>query len=143
MKYNRSLIRGESITRVLSFALLAMALVVATSSSLWAQGQGQGRRMGQVDIDSLVADLTEQLDLTEKQAVQLKPVLEKQYSGMRELMMAARQSGDRSTVQPKMAQLREQHHAEVAKILTEDQLKKYQEIQESSRRGGMGRRPGG
>jgi hypothetical protein len=58
--------------------------------------------MGQVDIDSLVTDLTEQLNLTEQQATQLKPVLEEQYSSMRELMMAARQSGDMASARPKM-----------------------------------------
>lgn len=139
----RTASRTGSPARCLSIALVTLALVLSSSASLLAQGQGQGRRMGQVDIDSLVTDLTEQLNLTEEQATQLKPVLEEQYSSMRELMMAARQSGDMASARPKMEELRKQHHEKVSKILTEEQLKKYQEIQESSRRGGMGRRPGG
>ena len=130
-------------TRVLSIMGVMLALVLSTATPLLAQGQGQGRRMGQLDVDSLVADLTVQLELTDEQAAQLKPVLEEQYTAMRELMMAARQSGDMDSARPKMEELRKQHHEKVAKILTEEQLKKYQEIQESARRRGMGRRPGG
>ena len=70
-----------------------VALGLAATPALAQQGPG-GRRM--LSPDERLAQLTEQLDLTDEQAAQMKPIIDEQSKKQRELFENA--GGDRATM---------------------------------------------
>ena len=86
-------------------------------------------------VDQMLESFTRELELTETQAAQIRQILEKERKqpGMKQPDMMERGSPE------EMASLfrkqREQRDQEIKKILTEDQIKKYDEIQKNRSRG--------
>lgn len=110
--------RGALTTLV---ALIALGLSAAPAVA--QQGQG-GRRM--MNADERLAQLTEQLDLTDDQAKQMKPIIDEQTKKQQEIFDNS--GGDRETMRAEMTKLWEETQASYAEVLTEEQMKQYQEM---------------
>jgi len=125
----------------LGFFLL-FAIVFATVSV------AQNRGMGNVDPKEMAQRQTEELKKAlnlnkdqEKKVLALNQKSAEQMSALREEMMSG--GGDREAMREKMTKFREEQTAEMKKILTEDQYKKYEKYLEE-RRGMRGQGgPGG
>ena len=113
-------------------ALVALvALGLAATPALAQQGPG-GRRM--LSPDERLARLTEQLDLTDEQAAQMKPIIDEQSKKQQELFENA--GGDRETMRAEMTKLMEETDKQYAEVLTEEQMSKYREIRQERMRQG-------
>lgn len=142
--------------------ILAIAAVMFMSTNAFAQGFGQreNRRFSPEEMVQRQTDrLASVLGLNDAQKAELLK-LNKEYAGKRRQGMGFgsrgnRNRGERDTVnvnrssgdhmkemRAQMAETQEAYKAELKKILTEDQFKKYEEqekaMQEGMRRGGQG-----
>jgi len=87
-----------------------------------------------LDADQRIAQLETQLELTDAQVEQLRPIVEEQTRKQRELFAGG--SGDRETMRSEMAKLRDQTDEQFAEVLSQEQMKKYRELrQQRSRQG--------
>jgi periplasmic protein CpxP/Spy len=126
--------------RAIPGIVAAIALVLVAAPARAQQGPPAGR--GMPSVDDRVAQMTEQLNLTEEQQAKVRPILEKQVSQRQELL--EKQAGDRETMRAEMRKLLEQGDEELAGVLTEEQMKRHvEQRQQWMRRGPPGRRPGG
>jgi Spy/CpxP family protein refolding chaperone len=96
-------------------------------------------------MDAVMVELTEQLELTDEQAGEIRELLETQRVRSRELLEAARASGEGRSgmagMREKMAEIREATSAAVNRILSAEQAALYEELQAEQRerrRGGPG-----
>jgi len=114
-----------------------------------AQQRPEGR--GQ-DLDQTMVELTEQLELNEQQAVQIRDLLAEQNEQSRKMIEEARASGQgRSAfgaMRERIGELREGTHARIKEILSAEQMAGYEEFvakREANRprRRGQGPPPGG
>lgn len=113
-------------------AVLGLAMVFAVvASSAEAQQRGPGGGMG-MNLDDQMARLTEVLELDEEQAKAVRVVLEGQMEKMQEMRSSA--GGNREGMRAAMMEIREETNAELAEILTEEQMTKYTEMM-AQRRG--------
>lgn len=140
---------------------IAQALVVAFASVIVVAGsaQAQGRRGPDFDLDRHMERLTERLSLTEEQAEQLRPIFQGHFEAMQAMVEQRRAEAEARREQMRqqreemrqqgeamrdaMAQMREQTHAQVAGILSEEQLERFAQFQREemrARRGEMQRR---
>lgn len=132
---------------------LFVAVLCCLATSVFAQGQGgfggpQGGR-GQFDPAQMVTRQADRLkktcELTDEQYEKVKALYQKQADEMKKQMEEAQQGqgqGQRMDREA-MQKQREAQEAELKKILTEDQWKKYEEEQKTRRqRRGQGG-PGG
>ena len=113
-----------------SFVAL-FALVLASTPALAQQGQG-GRRM--LGADERLAQMTEQLDLTDEQVKQMKPIVEEQTKKQEAIFENA--SGDRETMRAEMMKLMEETDKQYAEVLTEEQMNTYREMRQQRMRQG-------
>lgn len=96
-----------------------------------------GRRMhGPMTPEDQLARMTKQLQLTDEQQAKIKPIIEEQHKQMGDLRQDTSMS--REDRFAKFREIREQLNEKIKPILTADQQKKWQKIQEE-RRGGRGR----
>lgn len=122
-----------AIGAVLAFAWLA-------APALAQQGPPQGR--GMPSVEERLAQMTEQLKMTEDQAAKVRPILEKQDRQRQELFQ--KYGGDRETMRAEMRKLIEEGDREMAGVLTEEQMKKHvEQRQQRMRQGPPGGRAGG
>ncbi len=121
--------------RTLTVLVASFALAVSATPALAQQGQG-GRQM--LDADERLARLTEQLDLSDEQAKELKPIVEEQTKKQEELFQNA--GGDRETLRADMMKLLDETEEAYAEVLTEEQMNQYREMMQ--RRMRQGRPPG-
>lgn len=121
--------------RLRATALTCLALVLTTAPAVAQQGPG-GRRM--LDADQRMAQLTTQLDLDDAQAEQLRPIVEEQTKRQQALFESY--SGDRETMRAEMTKLRDETDEQFARVLSEEQMKKYRELRQQRMR--QGRPPG-
>ena len=84
--------------------------------------------------DERLAQLTEQLDLTDEQAKQMKPIIEEQSKKQQEIFDSA--SGDRETMRAEMMNLMEETDEQYAEVLTEEQMNTYREMRQQRMRQG-------
>jgi hypothetical protein len=117
--------------------------MLAGSSTLYAQmGQGEGQGGGQwghgqgqpMTTDQRLQRMTQQLNLTDAQQQQIKPILEnesKQMQALREDSSLSQQ--DRMT---KMMAIRQESSSQIKPVLNADQQKQYEEMM--NRRRGPG-----
>ena len=121
--------------RLFSGALTAFvvlfALGLVSTPALAQQGPG-GRRM--LSSDERLAQLTEQLDLTDEQVKQMKPIIDDQTKNQQELFQNA--GGDRETMRAEMMKLMEETDRQYAEVLTEEQMTKYREMRQQRMRQG-------
>jgi Spy/CpxP family protein refolding chaperone len=122
-------------------AIVAMlALVGLAAPGLAQQGPPQGR--GMPSVDERLAQMTEQLQLTDEQVTKVRPILEKQDRQRQELFET--HGGDRETMRAEMRKLIEEGDKELASVLTEQQMTKHvEQRQQRVRQGPPGGRPGG
>jgi hypothetical protein len=106
-----------------TMAVLGLALVFALPAE--AQQRRQGGGMG-MNLDDQMAQLTEALDLDEEQAEAVRVVLDARMERMQEIRSSA--GGDREAMRAAMMEMREQTNAELAEILTEEQMTTYTEL---------------
>ena len=85
-------------------------------------------------------ELTKELGLNKDQAKKVLELNTKSMEKMSEMRGQMRDGGNREAMREKMQKQREEQNAEMKKILTEDQYKKYEKYLEErrSRRGGPG-----
>ena len=76
--------------------------------------------------DERLAQLTEQLDLTDEQAKQMKPIIDEQTKKQQEIFENA--GGDRETMRAEIMKLWEETQDSYAEVLTDEQMKQYQEM---------------
>ncbi|MCQ2095990.1 MAG: hypothetical protein MJY59_04520 [Bacteroidaceae bacterium] len=113
---------------------LLLAILCCVATSVFAQGQG-GFGGGQFDPAQMVkrqADRIKQIcELTDEQYEKVKTLYQKQSDEMRKSMEEGQQGQrmDREAMQKR----REAQEAELKKILTEEQWKKYEEAQKQMR----------
>ena len=115
--------------RRLGIAAVAAVLAVGIVP-LEAQQRGPGGGRGP-DIDEQMAQLTEQLELTEEQATSVRAILEVQGEKRQELFQSS--GGDREAMRAAMMEMMEEVNVQLAEILTEDQMTKYTQILEERR----------
>ena len=123
---------------------LCMVLVLPTLAL------AQQRRGGPPDMDAVMAELTQELELSSEQAGAIRELLEAQNTESRKLMEEARASGRgreaMAGMRERMTEIREATNAEVRKVLTEEQAARYEALQAERmerRRRGPGGPPGG
>ncbi len=102
-------------------ALVLIMVGLAVAGPVQAQGQGRGP-----SLDEQMAQLSEQLELTEEQAVEVRKILEMQGEKRQEAFEGA--GGDRSAMRGIMQELQEETSLMLAEVLTDDQLAQYEEI---------------
>jgi len=92
-------------------------------------------------VDERLAQMTEQLQLTEEQVAKVRPILEKQDRQRQELFQTS--GGDRETMRAEMRKLIEEGDQELSGVLTEQQMKKHvEQRQQRMRQGPPGGRQG-
>jgi Skp family chaperone for outer membrane proteins len=128
---------GRRTLRVLATAAI---LVVAAAVPGRAQ-QARGGR-GPQDVETRLQHMKTQLNLSDAQVEQLKPVLEKQQTRMQHAFQE--HQGDRQAMQAEMTKMRVEMDKELGDILSAEQMKQYQQMrQERTRRGPPGGPPAG
>lgn len=117
-------------------SLFAMALLFV-GVNLNAQGRGQRPSPPTAEERAKqLEDLATKLELTAEQKAKFTELEEQFYTEAQEL----RKSGDRSTMRDKMTALRDKRTEAVKELLSEEQFKKWEDIQKAQR---QGRGPGG
>ena len=117
--------------RTLTVLFASFALAVFATPAMAQQGQG-GRRM--LGADERLAQMTEQLDLTDEQVKQMKPIVEEQTKKQEAIFENA--SGNRETMRAEMMKLMEETDEQYAEVLTEEQMNTYREIRQQRMRQG-------
>lgn len=118
--------------RRISVAALALAALAALGSPAEAQQRrGPG---GPPSLDDRMARLTEELSLTEGQAVGVREILEEMQERRSE-MFSGGPPDDREAMRRMMEELRQETDRRLAEVLDEAQLGKYREIVARGRRG--------
>ncbi len=86
----------------------------------------RGGRQNQVEL------MKTELSLTDKQVVELKPVLEEQQKKMREMFQD--RNTPREERRAKMQKLQEETNTKLKTILTSEQMEKWQKLQQERRK---------
>jgi periplasmic protein CpxP/Spy len=94
------------------------------------QQQG-GQRRGQMSVDDQLKNLTDRLSLTADQQGKIKPFLEDRNTQMQALMKD--QSLSQEDRRSKARTIQESTTAKIRDVLTDDQKKKYDEMQQEMR----------
>ena len=102
----------------------ALALIMVGSAAAGPL-QAQGRRGGP-DLDEQMTALTEQLELNEEQAAEVRKILEVQGEKRQEAFQGA--GGDRSAMRGITQEIQEETSLMLAEVLSEDQMATYEEI---------------
>jgi Spy/CpxP family protein refolding chaperone len=89
-----------------------------------------------MDPDRQLEHLTTELSLTADQQAKIKPILQSQADEMKKLMEDTATS--REEKMPKFREIRESTTKKVSEVLTDDQKKKYEEMQQRFRSRGPG-----
>jgi len=93
--------------------------------------QQRSARPGQ-DLDQTMVDLTEQLELNEDQASQIRELLSAQNAKSRKMIEEMRASGEgragMGAMRERMMEMREGTDAKIEKILSAEQMSKNEEI---------------
>jgi Spy/CpxP family protein refolding chaperone len=93
--------------------------------------QQQGQRRGPMSVDDQLKNLTDRLSLTADQQGKIKPVLEDRNTQMQALMKD--QSLSQEDRRSKGRAIQESTTAKIRDVLTDDQKKKYDEMQQEMR----------
>jgi periplasmic protein CpxP/Spy len=105
-------------------AVIACAIFILPLSA-------QPRQRGP-NLEQRVQMLKDSLKITDKQAAQIKTIFEKSQEQMQKNRDA--NPDDRDAMRATMEKLNEKTDAEIAKVLTPAQMKKYKEMQEQRRK---------
>jgi Spy/CpxP family protein refolding chaperone len=108
-------------------------LIAGLLFSLSAFAQGPGRRGPMMDPEQQLKHLTTELKLSADQQEKIKPILQSQVDEMKKLREDT--SLSREERMPKMRGIHEETNKKINAVLTEEQQKKYEEMQQQFRRG--------
>ncbi len=142
------------------FGFLAVAMLMVSSSDMWAQpqrgGQGQGQRgqgqRGGVQVQRFLPveqaltylAFNENVGLSDEQLVKVRASLKGVYAKRQELQRSLRGSNDQQAAMQKVRALRMEMMQGLTAILNEDQTKVFQEqmqrMGQRGQRGGQGQR---
>ena len=119
-------------------AAMALGGLVACSTLVTAQDasstpEKKGGKRG-MSPEQMMVRYTEQLSLTDEQKPKVKTVLEDTMKKRREIRKESGQ--DRQQMGEKMRPVMEAQNKKMKEILTADQYKKYQEMNEKMKKGG-------
>jgi Spy/CpxP family protein refolding chaperone len=129
--------------KVSRFLLLAAVLVasIAALAQMGGMGQGGGRRGQMPSVDDRVQQLTKQLDLNSDQQKQVRGILQDQMDQMSKLRND--NSTPREEKRSKMMQIHQSAMDKVRAVLTDDQKKKFDTLQQQQRERFQQRENGG
>ena len=102
--------------------------------------QPQGPRRGMPSVDDQIKMMSDRLNLTPDQQTKIKPILEDQRTQAQALMKDESLSDDDR--RNKMRTLRESTNSKIRDVLTDDQKKQFDEMQQQMRDRGR-QQPGG
>jgi len=108
-------------------AAMALGGLVACSTLATAQ-DATPKKKGRFTPEQQLERMTTQLSLTDEQKPKVKTVLEETSKKMQEIRSDT--SIDRSEMRTKMRPIMEEQNKKLKAILTEDQFKKYEEMQQ-------------
>jgi Spy/CpxP family protein refolding chaperone len=119
---------------------LAAALFLMMGLSVNAQSRKAPDR-SENRPDKETADLVKELDLSDKQAAQVKKI----HQDFGEKMEKARKNndGDREDMREHMAKMEKEKNAEMKTVLSKEQYKKYEELHAEKRKQAKGKAPSG
>ncbi len=124
--------------------LIVLSVAFAIATGAWAQppqGGGQGRFNFEERQKQEVETMKKELNLTPDQVKKVEALNTDTNQKTRELFEA--NAGDRDANREKFRTLREEHTKKLNEILTADQAKKWEGIQEKLRAERRANRPGG
>lgn len=120
---------GELLRRALFLAMAIVLIGLAADDSLAQRGV---RFDSNTNVDRSMFYLTRQLDLTEAQQDQIRPIMQAHMDRRQEFFAnSERGIGIPLGSRPEMQELREETHAKVNTILNDAQREKYSELQQS------------
>jgi Glu-tRNA(Gln) amidotransferase subunit E-like FAD-binding protein len=90
------------------------------------------RKKPNKDPEQTIATIQEQLELTDVQVERIQPIVPEQSEKRRELFKKYRPQG-LSAMREEMQKLRSEMDAQLAEILSDDQIEKYQMLQNQRR----------
>jgi Spy/CpxP family protein refolding chaperone len=111
--------RNHRAARRIALGAGLIAIFVATPA--WAQEPGHRH-----DPEGHIAELREELDLTDQQVEQIRAILTEQHMKFEQLH--GEEGGDRESNREAFRQLREETHQRIQTVLTEEQKNQLEEI---------------
>ena len=115
-------------------AAMVIGGLVAWSTLATAQDSNAPKKKGRMTIEQQMERMTEALTLTDEQKPKVKAVLEASNKKRQEIFSDT--SIERSQMREKMQPIMEEQNKKMKEILTEEQYKKYQELQQRGKKGG-------
>jgi Spy/CpxP family protein refolding chaperone len=94
-------------------------------------------------IDSSWVDLTFVIKVDNETLIKARPVYQKSRDALEKAMKEARDSGDYSSMREAMMEVRESFKSKLEKVLTEEQLAKFNELEQQRMQRMQNRRGGG
>ena len=114
--------------------IAAMALGGLVACSTVATAQDAPKKKGRPTVEQQMERLNTELTLTAEQKPKVEAVLKETNKKMQEIFNDS--STDRSQMREKMQPIREEQTKKMKAILTEEQFKKYQEMNQRGKKGG-------
>ena len=118
-------------------AAMALGGLVACSTLATAQDATKDAKKGgkgRFNVEQQMERMTTQLDLTAEQKPKVEAVLKDSFKKRQEIFNDS--SIERSQMREKMRPITEEQNKKLKAILTEDQYKKYTEMQQRGKKGG-------
>lgn len=121
----------KTLQKIMLFAVCLLAVGAFAQQNPPAQGggdgQGHGARRGMPSVDDQLKNLTERLSLTSDQQAKIKPILEDTHAQMAKITQD--DSASREDKMSRMRSLHETASGKVREVLTDDQKKKFDDMQ--------------
>lgn len=114
--------------------IAAMALGGLVACSTVATAQDAPKKKGRPTVEQQMERLNTELTLTAEQKPKVEAVLKETNKKMQEIFNDS--STDRSQMREKMQPIREEQTKKMKDILTADQFKKYQDMNQRGKKGG-------
>ncbi|MDM8550622.1 hypothetical protein QUF72_11110 [Desulfobacterales bacterium HSG2] len=140
---NRKFTLGNIGTLTLNFkaGFLALVFMIASAYAMPAEAF-RGRKAP--DPERIIANLTRELGLSETQADQVRPIIENQVEQRKSIFEKYSSQGrdGRQAMRGEMETLRSETKTQMASVLTDEQMAKYEAFQEQRRqkKGSRGQR---
>lgn len=135
----RKMFLTAGLAMVLGFALSVVPARAQEGGGAGGQGQGAPRGRGIMNPEEQLNRLAKELDLTDDQKAQIKPILEDRHEKMQKLF--ADESLSPEDRRSKMREIFEASNKKIRDVLNDDQKKKFDEMQ-AKRRERMEKRSG-
>ncbi|MDD4295174.1 MAG: hypothetical protein PHP69_06655 [Candidatus Omnitrophica bacterium] len=120
------------------FSVCVIFSICCLITSIVLAQPDQNQRPQPPSASSIVEKLQQELDLSDRQVIQVTPIIESQIQQMRSMMEDMKgQRMDRDLLRAKLEQILEQTENKLSKHLTAEQMKKWKERQ--AQRGQQGR----